>query len=145
MVKKVYLSVPLIANRDVRTARRIAKIIEAAGHKIISPWVLKRDPNGNLTKAEVFKRDTNGVRGCDVIVAEASTPSHGIGMELMLAHILGKRIICVYRSGTKLSWMIQGLPNAVLIEYKNERDLRKKLSKNILREQPQWSQGGAEN
>lgn len=128
MVKKVYLSVPLIANRDVRTARQIAKIIEAAGHRIISPWVLKRNPNGNLTKAEVFKRDTNGVRECDVIVAEASTPSHGIGIELMLAHTLGKRIICVYRSGIKLSWMIQGMPNAVLIEYNGTSDLRKKLS-----------------
>ncbi|MDI6820452.1 MAG: nucleoside 2-deoxyribosyltransferase [Candidatus Hodarchaeaceae archaeon] len=128
MVKKVYLSVPLIANRDVRTAKRIARIIEAAGHKIISPWVLERNPNGNLTAAEVFERDTNGVRECDVIVAEASTPSHGIGIEMMLAHTLGKRIICIYRSGTKLSRMIQGMPNAVLIEYTGVSDLRKKLS-----------------
>ncbi|MCS7131115.1 MAG: nucleoside 2-deoxyribosyltransferase [Hadesarchaea archaeon] len=129
MRKKIYLSVPLIVNRDLRTARAIARIIKNANHEIISTWVLERDPNGGLSEAEVFKRDTEGVKRCDAIVAEVSTPSHGIGMELMLAHLLGKEIICVHKVGTKLSWMIRGLPNAVLIEYENMSDLRKKLEK----------------
>lgn len=129
MRKRIYLSVPLVANRDIEIAREIAQIIKTTGHEIISGWVLKRDPNGGLSEAEVFKRDTSGVRECDTIVAEVSTPSHGVGMELMLAHLLGKEIICVYKTGTKLSWMIRGLPNAILIEYKNMRDLRGKLRK----------------
>lgn len=119
---------PIIANRDTRTGREIAGVIKSAGYELISPWVISEDPNDGLDEAGVFERDASGVRGCDMIIAEVSTPSHGVGMEIMLAHTLGKKVICVYRQGTKLSWMIKGLPGAVLIEFKDEGDLRKKLS-----------------
>lgn len=128
MAERVYLSVPIIANRDTRTGREIAAIIKSAGYELISPWVISEDPNDSLDKAGVFERDASGVMGCDMIIAEVSTPSHGVGMEIMLAHTLGKKVICVYRQGIKLSWMIKGLPDAVLIEFKDEGDLRKKLS-----------------
>lgn len=128
MARKVYLSVPIVANRDMRTALEIAEVIRSAGHELISPWVIREDPNGGLTAAEVFERDTGAVRRCDAIISDVSTPSHGVGMEVMLAHILGKEVICVYRQGTKLSWMIKGLPDIFLIEFKDRRDLRKKLS-----------------
>jgi len=128
MVKKVYLSVPIIANRDTRTALEIAGVIKSTGHELISTWVLNEDPNDGLTEAGVFERDTSAVRRCDTIVADVSTPSLGVGMEVMLAHTLGKGVICVYRQGTKLSWMVKGLPGAVLIEFKDGRDLREKLS-----------------
>jgi len=128
VAKKVYLSVPIIANRDTRTALEIAGVIKSTGHELISTWVLREDPNGGLNAAEVFERDANGVRRCDTIVADVSTPSHGVGAEVMLAHTLGKEVICVYRQGTRLSWMVKGLPGAVLIEFKDGRDLREKLS-----------------
>jgi len=133
MAKKVYLSVPIIANRDTRTALEIAGVIKSAGHELISPWVLRGDPNGGLNAAGVFERDANGVRGCDTIVADVSTPSHGVGMEVMLAHTLGKEVICVYRRGTRLSWMVRGLPGAVSIEFEDGRDLREKLSMELSR------------
>jgi nucleoside 2-deoxyribosyltransferase len=125
---KVYLSVPIIANRDQRTGREIAGAIKSAGHELISPWVISEDPNDGLDAAGVFKRDANAVSGCDIIVADVSVPSHGVGMEIMLAHTLEKKVICVRRQGTKLSWMVKGLPGAVLIEFKDEEDLGKKLS-----------------
>jgi len=128
MAKKVYLSVPLIANRDTRTAIEIAGVIKSTGHELISPWVIQEDPNDGLTEAGVFERDSNAVRRCDTIVADVSIPSHGVGMEIMLAHTSGKQVICIYRHGTRLSWMIKGLPGVVLIEFKDGRDLREKLS-----------------
>ena len=128
MAKKVYLSVPLISNRDARTAIEIAGAIKSAGHELISPWVIREDPNDGLTAAGVFERDTNAVRRCDTIIADVSTPSLGVGMEVMLAHTLGKGVICVYQQGTRLSWMVKGLPGAILIEFKDGWDLREKLS-----------------
>jgi len=133
MAKKVYLSVPLIANRDARTAIEIAGVIKSAGYELISPWVIREDPNDGLTAAGVFERDTTAVRRCDMIIADVSTPSHGVGMEVMLAHTLGKEVICVYRQGTRLSWMVKGLPRVVLIEFKDGRDLREKLSVGLVR------------
>jgi nucleoside 2-deoxyribosyltransferase len=128
MTKKVYLSVPLVANRDMQTAMELAGVIRSSGHELISSWVINKDPNDGLDELGVFERDTNAVMRCDKIVADVSTPSLGVGMEVMLAHTLGKQVICVFRQGTRVSWMVKGLPGAILIEFKDERDLEERLS-----------------
>lgn len=127
MVKKVYLSVPLVANRDLQTAGVLVDAVKAAGHEVVSPWVLQGNPNDDLNEIGVFERDTGAVKRCDILIAEVSVPSHGVGMELMLAHLLGKRIICICREGTKLSWMIKGMSDIYLIKYDGMQDLREKL------------------
>jgi len=58
--------------------------------------------------AEVFKRDTTWIRDCDALVAEVSTPSHGVGFEICYALSLGKPVLCCYRVGEKVSKMISG-------------------------------------
>ena len=128
MTKKVYLSVPLISNRDMRTAMELAGVIKSSGHELISPWVVNEDPNDGLNELGVFERDTNAVLRCDKIVADVSIPSLGVGMEVMLAHTSGKRVICVYKQGTRVSWMVRGMPGVILIEFKDGRDLKEKLS-----------------
>jgi hypothetical protein len=65
---------------------------------------------------------------CDKIVADVSIPSLGVGMEVMLAHTSGKQVICVHRRGTRVSWMVRGMPGAILIEFRDGRDLKEKLS-----------------
>jgi 2'-deoxynucleoside 5'-phosphate N-hydrolase len=57
---------------------------------------------------EVYLRDVAWVRGCQAVVAEVSTPSHGVGYEIALALSLGKPVLCCYRSGVKVSKMITG-------------------------------------
>lgn len=131
MTKKVYLSVPLIANRDMRTALELAGVIKSSGHELISPWVINNDPNNGLNESGVFERDTNAVMRCDKIVADVSIPSLGVGMEVMLAHASGKEVICVHRQGTRVSWMIKGMPGAILIEFKDESDLKEKLTRGL--------------
>jgi len=57
---------------------------------------------------EVYLRDVACVSGCEAMVAEVSTPSHGVGYEIALALSLGKPVLCCYRSGMKVSKMITG-------------------------------------
>jgi 2'-deoxynucleoside 5'-phosphate N-hydrolase len=57
---------------------------------------------------EVYRRDSDWVKACDALVAEVSTPSHGVGYEIALALALGKPVLCLYRSGCKVSKMITG-------------------------------------
>ena len=57
---------------------------------------------------EVYLRDSNWVKACDALIAEVSTPSHGVGYEIALALCLGKPVLCLYRSGCKVSKMIIG-------------------------------------
>lgn len=117
MAESIYLAVPLIRGRDLESAHRIAEIIKGLGNKVVSEWVVAQDPGWSLTPEAIYQRDTQGVGGCDSLVAEVSTPSHGVGMEIMFAHMLGKRVICVCQKGTKLSRLLRGMPNTEIIEY----------------------------
>ena len=128
-IPKVYLSVPIVTNRDLEAARKIAEVIKDTGCEIVSYWVLLPRPDPRLTELDVFQRDTEGITKCDVLVAEVSQPSHGVGMEIMLAYTLKKVVVCLYKRGTRLSWMIEGLPNAKLVEYETVEDLKTKLVK----------------
>jgi 2'-deoxynucleoside 5'-phosphate N-hydrolase len=60
---------------------------------------------------EIYRRDVDWVTGCDVLVAEVSTPSHGVGYEIALAESLGKPVFCCYRKGARVSKMILGNPS----------------------------------
>jgi 2'-deoxynucleoside 5'-phosphate N-hydrolase len=127
------LSVPIIANRDLCMAMFIANIIKDLGHELVSSWVVSADPGFTLTPTKVLDRDINGVKDSDVIVAETSVPSHGVGMEIMLAHLKKKTIVCLYRKGTPISRMILGIPGAYLIEYTRDQDLLESLKETLMR------------
>jgi len=127
LAESTYLAVPLIRGRDLETAHRMAEIIKGLGNKVVSDWVVAQDPGWNLTPEAVYQRDTQGVRSCDSLVADVSIPSHGVGMEIMLAHMLGKRVICVCKKGTRLSRLLRGMPNTEIIEYSSFEDMEGEL------------------
>ncbi|MBY0294313.1 nucleoside 2-deoxyribosyltransferase [Patescibacteria group bacterium] len=62
------------------------------------------------TDTYIFERDMDWVRASDVIVAEVTTPSLGVGYEIGQAQALGKKVLCLYRAqeGKRLSAMISG-------------------------------------
>jgi nucleoside 2-deoxyribosyltransferase len=128
-MSKVYLAVPIIAKRDLNKAQLLSKTIEDLGHEVVSEWVTLADPGYTLTPREVFERDTKGIKESDILVAEISEPSHGVGMEIMLAYVQRKKIVCTFRKGSAVSRMIQGLPEALLIEYASEDEAIEKLRK----------------
>ena len=60
----------------------------------------------------IYDRDMAWLSACDLLVAEVSVPSLGVGYELGYAVALKKPILCLYKSGTgrPLSAMIAGSP-----------------------------------
>lgn len=78
----------------------------------------------------IFQRDVDWVRAADVIVAEVTTPSLGVGYEIGLAESLGKKIICCYRPqpDRKLSAMVLGNATLTIVEYKTVDELKEKLT-----------------
>ena len=74
------------------------------------------DPN------EVYARDMQWIRECDALIAEVSTPSHGVGYEIAFALGLGKPVLCCYRNGASVSKILIGnhSPNLRVRSY--ERD-----------------------
>jgi hypothetical protein len=74
---------------------------------------------------EIHDRDIAWLRQSDVIVAEVTSPSLGVGYEIGRAVEWGRRIICLYRPspGRRLSGMVGGAPGVVVHEYTAVEDL----------------------
>ncbi len=117
----IYLSVPIIRNRDLELASFLAGLIREAGHQLASPWVLGDD--SSIDPSEIYRRDVSAVRRSDALIAEVSHPSTGVGMEVMLAILSGKPVLCLYRRGSRVSRMILGAPVRV-VEYGSPKELR---------------------
>lgn len=73
---------------------------------------------GKLTK-DIYTQDMAWVEEADVIVAEVTQPSLGVGYEIGRAEEMGKKILCLYRpqSDRTLSAMIAGNPKLTVKEY----------------------------
>ena len=62
------------------------------------------------------------IKTCDIMIAEVSFPSTGLGIELGWADSFGRSIICVYQKGAKMSGSLKLVCNNI-IEYKDDKDL----------------------
>jgi len=116
----------MVHREDFSFNERYVKLIEELGLEVISKWVTSMD---TITPREVFLRDIKSIEKSDVIIADVSEPSHGVGMELMYAFLKGKEIIVTVKAGSKVSYMILGMPNVKVIWYNSFDDLKVKLRK----------------
>lgn len=69
----------------------------------------------------IHNRDLDWLLQSEVVVAEVTTPSSGVGYELGRAVERGKKILCLYRpeEGKLLSAMIGGCPQIINKQYNN--------------------------
>ena len=121
----IYFSCSITGGRNDQEAyQAIVSAIKAAGHEV--PTAILADANildiEVVTPAEeVYQRDITWLDECDAVVAEVSTPSHGVGYEIAYALCKGKPVICGYQAGKRVSKMITGNthPQITLIEYQD--------------------------
>ena len=73
---------------------------------------------------DIYERDMDWRTHADLIVAEVSIPSLGVGYELGRAESLGKPTLCLYREqdGRRLSAMVSGNPETVVGRYQTEEE-----------------------
>ena len=73
----------------------------------------------DITDELIYNRDMAWVKEADVIIAEVSTPSLGIGYEIGKAENIDKKILCLYReqADKRLSAMISGNSNIKVVRY----------------------------
>lgn len=83
----------------------------------------------DLSDREIYQRDKDWIIESDVIIAEVTNPSLGVGYELGLAEALEKKILCLFYSGNNnpISAMIAGNLSYKLEKYSNRDDLKKKI------------------
>jgi nucleoside 2-deoxyribosyltransferase len=114
----VYFACSITGGRQDELAyQRLVAALQENGHivptaQLASPEAIHLE--GVATPEEVYARDVGWIKGCDLLVAEVSTPSHGVGYEIAFALSLNKKVLCLHRQGGKVSKMILGNPHPQL-------------------------------
>ncbi len=125
----IYFSCAITGGRaDQRVYAAIVGFLMEAGHDVPTAHLSASDvmdEEAIVEPLEVYQRDVAWVTGCDAVIAEVSTPSHGVGYEIALALSLGKPVLCCYQQGIAVSKMITGNTHETLdlCAYSNQMDL----------------------
>ncbi len=91
---------------------KIVDAMLADGHEVPTAMLAGPDVTrleGSAHPAEeVFARDVAWIEDADAMVAEVSTPSHGVGFEIGHALNLGKPVLALHQKSQVVSKMIMG-------------------------------------
>lgn len=131
---KIYFAGSIRGGReDLEVYKKIIKYLQRSGEVLtehigsdkVAEIEIKNSDN------EIYKRDLELLMSCDVIVADVSNPSLGVGFEIAKAVELDKKILCLYRvqENKQLSAMIAGCPNVKVEEYITFDDIKKVIDK----------------
>ena len=128
---KAYVALPIVHADNLEFNKEYVNIVENCGLVVLSKWVSGEVYGPILSPKEVFKRDLGMVVKADLLIADVTKPSHGVGMEIMYAYINNKKIIATYHRGSKLSALIRGMPGIHLVEYSDIKELEDRLWRKI--------------
>jgi hypothetical protein len=114
----IYLACTVRGDRGgVLAGRAICERLQMHGHDVLTTHLLADNVDtaeSQITESQVFRRDLEWLTACDVLVAEASGSSYGVGFEvgyvLGRAETTGQRVILLYDSARrdKVSRLITG-------------------------------------
>ena len=130
MTMDLYFSCSLTGGRqDQPIYAAMVTHLQGLGHRVLtehlaSPTVMAAD--SALAPEAVYQRDTAWLRACDAVIAEVSTPSHGVGYEVAYALERGKPVLCLAREGVRVSKMLTGIrqPGFTFAAYSSEEELQ---------------------
>jgi nucleoside 2-deoxyribosyltransferase len=124
---KIYFAGAIRGGRE--NAGIYAKLIEFMGQfgEVLTYHVGKSnvmDSEKELTDQEIHDRDLKWLSEADLVIAEVSAPSLGVGYEIGKAVDAGKPVLCLYnyQSEFELSALIGGCREINLVRYEHLSD-----------------------
>jgi len=121
---------------SIRGGRNLAKtyerIIEMLGNygKVLTEHVGSDEEIESkdriLSDKEIHDRDLKWIVDSDLVVAEVTVPSLGVGYEIGRAIEMHKPVLCLFRQGTEytLSAMIAGCDNVEMNYYRDMEEVK---------------------
>jgi|SRR3989338_3326022 len=122
---KIFIAAPYTLNFDGISLNRLRELVKKLGHEAVVPHDFATDDPTKIKDEIQFDLDL--LAGSDAILAETTAPSHGVGMEIMYARQLGKKVVLVHKNGNRLSHMVVFHADDI-IHYNNIDELEEKLS-----------------
>ena len=104
---------------------RVLKQHGTVSSQYVSDSALSEYGETRLTDREIFERERVALEKCDVVVADVTTPSLGVGYLIARATFLKKNVVALYNGEDtmRLSAMIKGSPEVEVHTYKTEEDI----------------------
>lgn len=134
---KIYMSGSIYGGtQKIETYKKLIKALKNYGEilddQIADENTIAKEEFQN--DEDIYKDLESKMKIADIIFAEVSIPSLGVGYELGFADKLGKRIIAIYDKTytPKVSTMIRGNKRIKLIPYKNISEIINNLD-NIIK------------
>lgn len=131
----IYLACTVRGDRGgLAGARALADLLEQAGHTVLTRHLLADDADAAesaLSERDVFERDMRWLNSADLLIAEASGSSYGVGFEvgyvLGRAEQTGQRAVLLYDAAraSQVSRLIAGNthPACTTYPYRDAADL----------------------
>jgi 2'-deoxynucleoside 5'-phosphate N-hydrolase len=113
---KIYFAGAIRAGRDdVAIYETMIKWLQSFGEVLtehVGDSALSKAGDDGPDDRHIHDRDMAWLASCDIVVAEVTAPSLGVGYELGWATVLKKPVLCLHRTvkGRTLSAMIGGSP-----------------------------------
>jgi len=127
---KIYFSASVTGGRnDAPIYSEIVRMLKTYGEVLSEKngdLALTSLGDTDITDEDIYKRDIRWLKESDVIVAEVTTPSLGVGYEVASASFLGKKVLCIYREipQKRVSAMIRGDKKLIVKMYKTADELK---------------------
>jgi hypothetical protein len=131
----IYLACTVRGDRGaLGVARTLADSLESMGHAVLTRHLLEdgvESAESALTERDVFERDMHWLAGADVVIAEGSGSSYGVGFEvgyvLGRSDVTGQRVLLLYDMARRplVSRLISGNvhPNCTTYPYRDAEDV----------------------
>ena len=123
-MKTIYVSGAITGGReDVSHYRRIVEALESAGYRVLAGAVAAEHVAASgepLDGCEIFDRDLRWLDAADILVAEVSKPSTGVGYEIAYARYHCRiPVVCLWRPAytKQCTAMVRGDRGIELISY----------------------------
>ena len=117
---------------DVLVYQRLISLLKTFG-RVLTEHVgdpeLSRMGDDGPDDTSIFYRDMAWLEKSDVVIAEVSTPSLGVGFEIGRATAMGKPVLCLYRPrpGWALSAMIAGCKDIQTRAYETPEEAENRI------------------
>lgn len=130
-MKNIYFAGSIRGGRkDAEIYRELIDDLKKYG-AVLTEHIGSDEVSFDLSDRHIHDRDMDWLTSSDILVAEVTTPSLGVGYEIGRAVAMEKPVVCLYRKSNHslLSAMIAGSPSLDVHEYSSVKEAAEIFSK----------------
>jgi len=128
---KAYISFSDLHTQSTDFIKRYIEIVRECGLNTLPESNLTNNNLHELLPNEFFRKHLQMLDNADLLIADVSSPSHKVGMEIMYAYMKNKKIFVTCSRDSKVSSMIRGMPRIHIVKYDTISELKNALWKEL--------------